>query len=48
MTAKIEKLRAKLKKKVKIADHDFLNNSVLNISQKMDQLIMKEMKNLKN
>ena len=48
MVAKIEELRAKLEKKVKIADRDFLSKSVLHISERLDRLIIKEMKSLKN
>ena len=48
MPAEIEELREKLKSRVEMAEKDFLHSSVLNISQKLDKLIIKEMKSMKN
>ena len=48
MPVKIEKLREKLKRRVEIVENDFLHNSVLKLSQKLDKLIIKKMKHAKN
>ena len=48
MPVEIEELREELKSRVEIVENDFLHNSVLKLSQKLDKLIMKKMKHAKN
>ena len=48
MEEKIDHLRRKLLDQVQEADNDLLNSTVLNLSQKLDQFIIEEMKEKTN